>query len=125
MGHRGNPSEGPGRKAQDGGGKLGAPLPNRKSLGAEKAEGEERQTGRPASSPSSRCGGPTLLRVVGRDLGGLGTESPGWGSGDSLPDGQVKPGGGQAALFGVSSDNGWLSGLQSDGLAAAEAAAAR
>lgn len=40
VGHRGNPSGGPGRKAQDEGGKLGAPLPNRKSLGAERAEGE-------------------------------------------------------------------------------------
>ena len=59
--------EGPG-----GGGKSGAPLPNRKCMGSRVGrEGGERLTGRPASSPS-RCDRPTLLRAAGSDLGGPG-----------------------------------------------------
>lgn len=39
-------------------------------------EGEERRTGRPASSPS-RCDGPALLRAAGSDPGGPENWNPG------------------------------------------------
>lgn len=57
MGSRGNPCGGPGRKAQEGEEGREPLCQTGRAWRAERTEGEERQTGRPASSPS-RCGGP-------------------------------------------------------------------
>lgn len=102
---------GPGRKAQEGEEGQEPLCQTGRAWGAEQAE---KRTGRQEALHPLPAGvvGPPCSQQQDMTPGGLGTGSPGCGSGGALPDGQVRTEGGQAGLPGMSSEHGWISGLQ-------------